>query len=38
VRDIADVTERDILQEIEAKIDINKEEDFIEAFIKEKKK
>lgn len=37
-RDIAELTEKDILQEIESKIDINKEEESIEAFIKEKKK
>lgn len=38
MRDLADVHERDILQEIESKIDINKEEEFIEGFIKEKQK
>jgi hypothetical protein len=32
------LTERDILIEIEKRIDINKEEDFIEGFIKEKQK
>lgn len=38
MRDLVDVHERDILQEIESKIDINKEEEFIEGFIKEKQK
>lgn len=38
VLDLMDLSERDILQEIESRIDINKEEDFIEGFIKEKQK
>jgi hypothetical protein len=38
VRDLGEVSERDILQEIEAKIDIDKEEELIESFIKEKSK
>ena len=33
VRDLIDVEERDILAEIEQKIDLNKEEQFIEDFI-----
>ncbi len=37
-RDLADVTEKDVLIEIEEKIDLNKEEEVIEAFLKEKRK
>ena len=37
-RDLADVTEKDVLVEIQVKIDLNKEEEVIESFIKEKKK
>lgn len=33
VRDLGDLTEKELLQEIESKIDINKEEEFIEGFI-----
>jgi hypothetical protein len=36
VQDLAELAERDILIEIEKRIDINKEEEFIECFIKEK--
>jgi hypothetical protein len=36
VQDLAELAERDILIEIEKRIDINKEEEFIEGFIKEK--
>ena len=38
MHDLAELTERDVLSEIESKIDINKEEDFIEGFIKEKQR
>lgn len=37
-RDLADVTENDVLIDIGEKIDLNKEEEVIEAFIKEKRK
>jgi hypothetical protein len=36
VQDLAELAERDIVIEIEKRIDINKEEEFIEGFIKEK--
>jgi hypothetical protein len=36
VQDLAELAERDILIEIEKRIDVNKEEEFIEGFIKEK--
>ena len=38
VKDLAALSEKDLLQEIESAIDINKEEEFIEGFIKEKQK
>jgi hypothetical protein len=35
---LADVTEKDVLIEIQDKIDLNKEEEVIESFIKEKRR
>ena len=37
-RDICEITEKDILSEIESRIDISKEEESMEAFQKEKRK
>ncbi|CDW82966.1 UNKNOWN [Stylonychia lemnae] len=38
VKDVGDLTEKDLLKEIESKIDLNREEDLIEDFVKEKQK
>lgn len=38
MKDVGDLTEKDLLKEIESKIDLNREEDLIEDFVKEKQK